>query len=205
MSLTVETIVNNPVSSNCHIIYDELKKSGVVVDPGSENCHKILTFIKDNDLSVDYVILTHEHFDHIWAADKFNVPVLCTKECKESLKDKKLNLSIFFNQVGFELNVEAECIEEYEDDFIWNDYRIEFYKNGAHSLGGMMLVLDRYVVTGDFLIKDLKTVTKLKWSKKEELSVGEKWLRNLQGKGLIVLAGHGDSFELDNYDLKKIY
>lgn len=205
MSLNVKTIVNNPISSNCHIIYDNLRRRGIVVDPGSENCHEILTYIKDNDLKVDYVILTHEHFDHIWAADKFNVPVLCTRECKDALINRKLNLSLFFNQVGFELNVKVKYIEELDRKFIWNDIEVCFYKNGAHSPGGLMLVLDKYVITGDFLIKDLKTVTKLKWARKDELSAGEKWLQQYKGKGLLVLAGHGDSFELDNYDLNKIY
>lgn len=205
MSLKVKTIVNNPVPSNCHIIYDNLKKCGLVVDPGSEDSHEIFAFIKDNHLHIDYVILTHEHFDHSWAADKFNVPVLCTRECRESISDRKLNLSLFFNQVGFELHVKAECIEEFENKFVWNNCKVEFCKNGAHSLGGVMFVLDKYVVTGDFLIKDLKTITKLKWARKEELSDGEIWLQQQKGKGLLVLAGHGDSFELDNYDLNKIY
>ena len=205
MFLKFKTIVNNPVSSNCHIIYDDLKKCGLVVDPGSEDSREILAFVKDNNLHIDYVILTHEHFDHIWAAEKFNVPVLCTRECKDGLSDKKRNLSLFFNQIGFELNVKAECIEEYGDIFVWNDCKLEFCKNGAHSPGGLMFVADKYVLTGDFLIKDLKTVTKIKWARKEELLDGEIWLQQHKGKGLLVLAGHGDRFELDNYDLNKIY
>jgi glyoxylase-like metal-dependent hydrolase (beta-lactamase superfamily II) len=205
MSLKVHTIVNNPISSNCHIIYDGLRKRGIVVDPGSEDCGEILSFIHENEICVDYVILTHEHFDHTWASDKINGIVLCTKECKERLSNRKLNLSVFFNQVGFELNVKAECIEDLGEKFSWNNYKVEFCKNGAHSPGGLMFVVDKYVVTGDFLIKDLKTVTKLKWAQKEELSDGEKWLQELKGIGLLVLAGHGDCFELDNYDLNKIY
>lgn len=205
MSLNVKTIINSPIPSNCHIIYDNLKKRGLVIDPGSEDSQEILTFIKDSGLCIDYIILTHEHFDHTWAADKLYGIVLCTRECKESINNRKLNLSLFFNQEGFELNVKAKCIEELGNKLIWNNYKIEFYKNGAHSPGGLMFVMDRYVVTGDFLIKDLKTVTKLKWARKEELSDGEKWLNEQKGKGLLVLAGHGDCFELDNYDLNKIY
>ena len=68
-----------------------------------------------------------------------------------------------------------------------------------------MFVIDKYVITGDLLIKDLKTVTKLKSAKKEELPAVVDLLQNLKGRGLIVLAGHGDCFELDNYDLNKIY
>ena len=56
-----------------------------------------------------------------------------------------------------------------------------------------------------FTDKRLKTVTKLKWAKKEELPACKEWLQLQQNKGLTVLAGHGESFELDNYDLNKIY
>jgi len=205
MSLKVKTIINNPVSSNCHIIYDDLKKLGLLVDPGSEDSSEILSFIRKNNITIDYVILTHEHFDHTWSAGELDVPVLCTKECKDNIRDNKLNLSLFFNQVGFTLKVTAKCVEEQDLKLEWNGHQILFEKNGAHSPGGLMCVIEGYVITGDLLIKDLKTVTKLKWAKKEELPLCEKWLRELQGRGLIVLPGHGDCFELDNYDLNKIY
>lgn len=205
MPLTIKTIVNNPISSNCHIIYDNLKKRGLVIDPGSKDTAELFSFINNNKIIVDYVILTHEHFDHIWAADKLNALVLCTSECKKLIKDKRQNLSFYFNQVGFELNVETQSIECIEYKLDWCGFHIVFYKNGAHSPGGLMFVIDRYIVTGDFLIKNIKTVTKLKFAKKEDLLLGEKWLREQQGKNLIVLAGHGDCFRLDDYDLNKIY
>lgn len=205
MSLKVKTIINNPVSSNCHIIYDSLKKNGLVIDPGSKDSIKIEAFIGEHSINIDYVILTHEHFDHIWAADKLNAPVLCTKECKDNIRDRKFNLSFFFNQCGFELNIDPICIEDLNYQLLWNGYIIEFKKNRAHSPGGLMCTIGNYVITGDLLIKDLKTVTKLKWAKKEELPACKEWLQLQQNKGLTVLAGHGESFELDNYDLNKIY
>lgn len=205
MSLIVHTIVNNPISSNCHIIYDGLKKRGIVVDPGSEDCSEILSFIHENGICVDYVILTHEHFDHTWSADKFNAAILCSKECAESISNKKLNLSFFFNQLGFSLTVNPILIENVGMHVEWLNHTIDFMKNKAHSPGGILFTIGNYIVTGDMLIKDLKTVTKLQWAKKEELPDCEKWLRERQGHGLIVLAGHGDSFEIDNYDLNKIY
>lgn len=205
MSLTVKTIINNPVSSNCHIIYDSLKKKGLVIDPGSEDSRELIDFINHNNINVDYVILTHEHFDHIWSADKLSIPVLCSYECRENIQDNKLNLSLFFNQVGFELNVQVQCIEDFGCKLEWNNHTIHFYKNRAHSPGGIMFIIDRYIVTGDLLIKDLKTVTKLKWAQKNDLPDAVRWLENSKGNNLTVLAGHGDSFCLDDYDLNKIY
>ena len=205
MSLQVKTIVNNPITSNCHIIYDNLKKRGIVVDPGSEDPSKITTFIKEHDISIDYVILTHEHFDHIWSSDVICAPVLCTRECSALVSDAKHNLSFFFNQQGFALDLYTQSVEDLNLQLEWNSHYLVFYKNGAHSPGGLMFVIDKYVITGDLLIKDLKTVTKLKSAKKEELPAVVDWLQTLKGRGLKVLAGHGDCFELDNYDLNKIY
>ena len=205
MALTVKTFINNPVSSNCHIIYDDSEKHGIVVDPGSEDSSEILSFVRNNALVVDYVILTHEHFDHTWAADKFSAPILCTKDCADTISDKKRNLSFFFNQLGFQIEVTATCVEDYNMKMKILGYEVEFYKNGAHSPGGLLFTIDKYIVTGDMLIKDLKTVTKLQWANKEELPDCERWLRERQGKGYTVITGHGECFELDNYDLNKIY
>lgn len=205
MALTVKTFINNPVSSNCHIIYEDSKRHGIVIDPGSEDCSEILSFLKDNAIVVDYVILTHEHFDHTWAAYRFSAPVLCTKECAETIGDKKRNLSFFFNQIGFHIEVNAIRVEDFGMKMNLLGHIVHFYKNRAHSPGGLLFTIDRYLITGDMLIKDLKTVTKLQWAKKEELPDCERWLREQQGKGYIVLAGHGDMFELDNYDINKIY
>lgn len=205
MALQVKTIINNPVSSNCHIIYGDSEKHGIVVDPGSEDCSEILSFLKDNAIVVDYVILTHEHFDHTWSTDKFSAPVLCAKECADTICDKKRNLSFFFNQDGFQIEVNATCVEDYYMKMKILGFDVEFYKNKAHSPGGLLFVIDKYIVTGDMLIKDLKTVTKLQWANKEELPDCERWLREKHGNGYIVLAGHGENFELDNYDINKIY
>lgn len=205
MALKVKTFINNPVSSNCHIIYDGSEKHGIVIDPGSEDSSDILSFVRDNALVVDYVILTHEHFDHTWAADKFSASILCTKECACTISDKKRNLSFFFNQVGFQIDVNTTCVEDSGMKMKILGHEVDFYKNRAHSPGGLLFTIDKYIVTGDMLIKDLKTVTKLQWAHKEELPDCEKWLHEKQGNGYTVLAGHGDSFELDNYDITKIY
>ena len=127
------------------------------------------------------------------------------KECAETIGDKKRNLSFFFNQIGFHIEVNTMRVEDFDMKMNLLGHIVHFYKNRAHSPGGLLFTIDRYLITGDMLIKDLKTVTKLKWAKKEELPDCERWLREQQGKGYIVLAGHGDIFELDNYDINTIY
>lgn len=205
MSLKAKTIINTPISSNCHILYDGLKRRGLIIDPGSENIQEILSYVNDNKIIVDYVILTHEHFDHIWSADKFNASVICSQECANNIVNNKKNLSFFFRPPGFSLEITVLLIEDIGMMLQWQGYNIEFIKNKAHSPGGILFTIDNYIVTGDMLIKDTKTTTKLPLSQVDDLEVCESWLLSKKGNNYIVLAGHGDNFELDHYNLKKIY
>lgn len=55
-----------PLFVNCYVLYDKDTKEAVVIDPGDEP-DLILDFVKEEGLSVKYIICTHGHFDHIGA------------------------------------------------------------------------------------------------------------------------------------------
>ena len=58
-----------PLSSNCHIVSDENGKT--VVFDVCERGEDIYNYIKQQNLSVEAVIITHGHFDHIYGLDDF--------------------------------------------------------------------------------------------------------------------------------------
>ena len=65
----------------------------IVIDPG-ESYEKIMDFAKN--VKIEYVFLTHCHYDHITAANDLrkNGALLCTtKECAENIKNPINNLS----------------------------------------------------------------------------------------------------------------
>lgn len=65
--MQIDTIVVGSLFTNCYIL---TKNNHVlVIDPGDEY-PKIAEFIGDK--IVDGVIITHNHFDHVGALDKFN-------------------------------------------------------------------------------------------------------------------------------------
>lgn len=55
------------VATNCYIVYDETSREAAVIDPG-DNAPSILHAVREEKLTVKYVLLTHAHFDHILAA-----------------------------------------------------------------------------------------------------------------------------------------
>lgn len=59
--------------TNCYFIYQEKEKRAVVVDPADQG-RKIYEALLRNGITVEAILLTHGHFDHIWG----------TKELREA-------------------------------------------------------------------------------------------------------------------------
>ena len=54
---------------NCTLIWDEATKAGAVVDPGGD-LDRIARGIKDADITIEKILLTHGHIDHAGGADE---------------------------------------------------------------------------------------------------------------------------------------
>ena len=52
---------------NCSILGDETSGEAIVVDPG-DDVSKIVSILKDQRLTVKYILVTHAHIDHIAGA-----------------------------------------------------------------------------------------------------------------------------------------
>lgn len=205
--LTVHQLINIPVTSNCFVVYDKtFGDECIVVDPGSESDDVLLDYFMQNELKPRYIILTHEHFDHCWGVNELRehyptAELVCSMICSEAIQDKKKNYSVFHQQPGFDLEPADIILDDVNWSFSWNDYELRFLPAQGHSASGILLFIDKYIFTGDTLIKDIKTVTKLKTGSKEKLLESVIILENEKGNNLIVCPGHGVMFELDGYDL----
>jgi hydroxyacylglutathione hydrolase len=205
MALFVEQIINNPINSNCFILYTSENSSCIIIDPGTEDCKDLLNFLHQKKLVPQYVFLTHEHFDHIWGVNKlkemFNCKLVCSNICAENIIDKKKNLSVFYNQIGFE-TYEADIILKDPVSVInWNDYAVNSYWSAGHSDASICIIIDSFLFTGDTIIKNEKTVVKLPSGSKAKLMKTIDDLKNLfLGKKIFIHAGHGNSFWFDEIE-----
>lgn len=208
MDVIVKTIKNYPIDSNCFILYTNYNSDCIVVDPGTESCEELLFFLRQNNLVPNHVILTHEHFDHIWGVNKilelFNSTLVCSEKCLELIADKKKNLSIFYDQVGFEIL--PRNVKVVSDEMITlGDYVLRFREILGHSLGSVSFWINDLLFSGDLIIKDTKTVTKLPGGSKEQLVKTFQQLKELfYQKNIFVYPGHGETFYFDDIDFNKI-
>jgi len=64
--ISIRRLIVSPILSNCFLVYEEKSARGIIIDPGDEGL-KILKLIKELGLSIQYILNTHGHIDHIGA------------------------------------------------------------------------------------------------------------------------------------------
>ena len=208
--LIVQSFINTPVNSNCYVLFDkEQSNDCIIVDPGSESESHLILFLKRENLIPKYIILTHEHFDHCWGVKQlvgeYHIPVICSRLCAEAIKDEKRNCSVFYdNKVGFVIDCQIIDAGLIDENIKIGEKQIVFFETPGHTEASISFVVWHYLFTGDTLIKDIRTVTKLPTGSKDALIVSLDVFATMQGKGYRVCPGHGASFELDHYDLNKM-
>ena len=192
--MKIKQIINQPVTSNCFIVFHENNNSCIVIDPGSENSCNIENAI--NEREVDYIFLTHEHFDHIWCTDKirekYNAKLCCSADVAKSITNKKKNLSLFVDQIGFELNI-PDVILDHKQHINWYGTLIEIIHTPGHTEGSICIKINDNLFTGDTIIKDTQTVTKLPSGNKDKLQNSIEKLAQMGLSDFNLYCGHGEN------------
>ncbi len=203
----VKRFINAPVSSNCYIIYPKGYGHCLIVDPGSKDITKINLFLKEENLKVDFIILTHHHFDHIWGVDQLNLihnaKVISSRNCAHKVGDRKLNLSSFYEDSGFTISQPEIYIEQLNYKLHWQNAIFDFYHTPGHSDSCITIHVNEKLFTGDALIKDVDILTKLPGGSKHQLKETYNKYHTLldYNTQLTVYPGHGEVFELKAEDL----
>ncbi len=205
----VKRIINNPVPSNCYVVSSsEFDGDCVIVDPGSIDNNELLGYLATKRLTPKYIILTHEHFDHAWGVnalvEQYSIPIVCSELCSNNIKDEWLNCSAQYDDNSkFVINSKTISIESLHFTLCSMEKLFSFVKTPGHTDASVCVNVEKYLFTGDTLINELKTVTKLPTGDVGKLKDSLNVLQEMKGKGYTVCPGHGEMFELDEYNLNK--
>lgn len=206
MSIKVERFVNSRFTSNTFVLSIEGTNAVWVIDPG--DIEPVDEWMKYNGkTSIKGVLLTHSHFDHIYGLNDLlslypTCPIYVANDYGVSaLNDAKKNGSRF-TESPFVLKEGADVRLMPSEVMLWEGVTISIVNTIGHSPDSVCFLIDNLVFTGDTLIKDTRTVTKLKGGSVTDLKATIDMIQNtFQGHNLTVMAGHEDSFPLDGYDL----
>ena len=191
--IQIHDITNTIFTSKTYILYREGESKAWLVDIG--DVEPVVTFLKEKNLSVEGVFLTHAHFDHIYGLEALvkllpDCKVIVCEYAKEALASDKLNMSryhgtpIIFESENVVVVHEGEsmCLFEGEPEMV-------FYETPGHNPGCLTMVLENIIFTGDAYIPGVGVNTRLPRADKElaKLSL-ERILKLAEGK--TILSGH---------------
>lgn len=147
--MVIKRIVVGLLATNCYVISN--KKNAFIIDPGGDTS-VIQDYIKQNKLSVKFVINTHNHTDHIFADRELGYPVYIHELDAPALQDTKKNQSRFL--LGEVPACTPEKLLHDNDSIHFDDSTIKVLHTPGHTPGGICLKIDDVVFTGDTLFKD---------------------------------------------------
>ena len=191
--MIIETIIIGPLEVNCYIVGDETTKQVVVIDPGDEG-ERIYRFIEQNGYSVQYIMLTHGHFDHIqgvnYLREKTGAQVCVHKNDLPLLENGRMNLSSLFSK---EYTAKADIIVEDGQVINLGNKSISVIHTPGHTQGGVCYLYENVLISGDTLFcRDIGR-TDLPGGNHTQLieSINDKLA--VLDEGIEVYPGHGPS------------
>lgn len=151
--MVIKTFIAGMMQTNCYIISNEETKECFLVDP-AVCTPDMISYIKENDLKMQAILLTHGHFDHILGITEFlrefEVPVYAYEAEKELLEDAEKNLSSAYGM--FYIFKDAEYLKDGQVLEIAG-MKIKVIYTPGHTIGGCCYYLEdeKVLFSGDTL------------------------------------------------------
>ncbi len=197
-SLVIRCFACGPLETNTYVLVDPDRKTCILVDP-AEPGGAVERFLDQERLTLERILLTHGHFDHIAGVSDFrsrrSAPVWIHPADAEMLIRPEANLSLF---LGLDIRTEKA------DGFLEDGDLIPFGSGDGlrvihtpgHTAGGVCFAGGGFVLVGDTLFRGSVGRTDFTGSSERAL------MRSIRD-GLMILEdptrvypGHGETTEI---------
>ena len=152
--MRITNLPSGALQANTYLAVDEKTNEGFIVDPGGYN--KVLTKeVRDNDVKIKYIILTHGHSDHICGVNEHkaefpDAKIVAYKDEEAMLENPNLNQSPGF---GVPYSTKADILVS--DELKVGDVTLKFIHTPGHTEGGMCIYVKeaKALFSGDTLFR----------------------------------------------------
>lgn len=213
--------ITDPLTqSNCYILTAE--SHALIIDP---NCYQeIHSYLANHQLVPEYIILTHEHCDHIAALnamrEHYSLKVISSSACSQGIQSTTVNMTrimetyLYFKSNGTlrvsypPFTCKAADIT-FENIYLatWRNHTIFCLAVPGHTPGSICIIIDeKLLFSGDYFIPGEEVITRLPGGdEKVYKQQGKPTLRSLPTP-IQTYPGHGAPFILteevkENYGL----
>ena len=190
--LTVDFITNRVFNSRTYIISNTGFDMVWLVDCG--DIDKVMELIGEK--SVEGVLLTHAHSDHIYGLEELIKRYPSVKICTnvagvDALRSPKLNLSHYHSEYP-DISIEAPenihvLAEGNTVDVL--GFAVKVYETPGHSPSCITYIVDDMAFTGDAYIPGMKVFTGFPQSNRKQAVLSEERIKQLT-MNCSILSGH---------------
>jgi len=189
-------------AANCYLLYDEKSNKACLIDPAVYD-EKIADAISSKELSLEYIILTHGHFDHILGANTFRektgAKIAAHEYETEYLEDPNKSLS------GGE-TVSADKLLKDNDILTFGDISLKVIHTPGHTKGSCCFICEneKVMFSGDTLFKRGIGRYDLYGGNYNTLMESLKKLKSIN-ENYKIYPGHGDNTTLADEIVANLY
>lgn len=193
--LKIGRIVLGMCQTNCYFVYEEGSSRVIVFDPADKGDY-IFNGLKEKGFTVEAILLTHGHFDHIWGVEQLRelsgAKVYAYEGEKELCEDASLNVS---KGAGRACTIKADEYVKDGEEITAAGISCRLIATPGHTGGSCCYYFenDKILISGDTLFQESVGRTDLPTGSMSMLvrSVKEKLLP--LPEEVKVYPGHGES------------
>lgn len=196
--IKIEKYTVGILKTNCYLIEDLKTGKIAMVDPGSSSKDLSIRVDECKD-KIEYILLTHGHFDHIKAVKKYKeitgVKLAAYKGEEELILNPDLNLSSRYTNKGLE-RLEIDLLLSDLEKIMLGETEITLIHTPGHTSGSCCYVIDDNIFSGDTLFRGDIGRTDLATGSYDDILKSLKRLFDLEGD-YKVYPGHGEETTLN--------
>lgn len=194
--MKIKTVIVGMLQTNCYILDDEQSGKCAVIDPGA---HAERIIKKLSGKKVEYILLTHGHFDHILAAAQIQretgAKLLIHKADEHMLSERYVKASGALKSINDVATVDGYLEEGMTIEL--GALKINVLNTPGHTKGSCILICNDIIFSGDTLFYESWGRTDFEGGSDTEMVASFKRLATIDGD-YTVLPGHGESTTLSH-------